>query len=81
MSFARRGLLHRVVAATLKIAAVIVVMAALTGLGSRVTGPPTAVLGEVEVVGADTGGVVGTDPEVQILDALCVTNEATPELC
>ena len=81
MSFASRGLLHRVVAATLKIAAVIVVMAALTGLGSRVTGPPTAVLGEIEVVGADTGGVVGTDPEVQILDALCVTDEATPELC
>ena len=81
MSFASRGLLYRVVAGTLKTAALIVVMAALTGWGSRATGPPTAVLGEVEVVGADTGGVVGTDPSVQILDALCVTSEATPELC
>ena len=81
MSFASRGRLHRVVAGTLKTAALIVVMAALTGWGGRATGPPTAVLGEVEVVGADTGGVLGTDPSVQILDALCVTSEATPELC
>ena len=81
MSFASRGLLHRLVAGTLKTAALIVAMVALTGLGSRATAPPTAVLGEVEVVGADAGDVVGTDPSVQILDALCVTNEATPELC
>ena len=81
MSFASRGFLHRVVAATLKTAALIVVMAALTGWGTRATGQPTAVLGEVEVVHADTVGVVGTDPSVQILDALCVTSEATPELC
>jgi hypothetical protein len=86
MSFASRGLLYRVVACTLKTAALIVVMAVLTGWGPRVTDPPTAVLGEVEVLGlevvaADTGGVIGTDPSVQILDALCVTSEATPELC
>ena len=81
MSFASTGLLHRVVSSTLKTAALIVLMVALTGLGSRATGPPTAVLGGFEVVGADTEGVVGTDPSVQILDALCVTNVETPELC
>jgi hypothetical protein len=56
-------------------------LVALTSFGSRATGPPTAVLGEVEILAADTEGIVGTDPSVQLLDALCVTNEATPELC
>ncbi|MEO5837524.1 MAG: hypothetical protein ABIQ73_03120 [Acidimicrobiales bacterium] len=64
----------------MKATALIIFTVTLTALGGRSTAPPTAVLGEVESIGADEQ-VVGTDPSVQILDALCISHEATPDQC
>lgn len=79
MTLARAATLHRFVTHTVKGALLLVVIAALTALGGRATGPPTAVLGEVEF--NPDAAIVVTVPPVQILDAVCITKEGTPDLC
>ena len=66
----------RAVSRTLKALVLAGMIVALTGLGaSRSNGPPTAILGEVEVA------VAGTTPSVQLLDAVCITNTPALDPC
>jgi len=80
MTLALAATLRRFVSHTVKAAVLLVVIVTLTALGGRATGPPTAVLGEVEF--NPDAAIVVTVPTVQILDALCITKvTTTPDPC
>ena len=75
MSFASALRLPKCVGLSVKALVLAVLMVALTSFGVQSNRPPTAVLGNVEVV--DTGTV----PQVQLIDAVCITNTPTQEPC
>ena len=82
MSYASALRLPRFVGLSVKALVLAVLMVALTSFGVQSNRPPTAVLGNIEVVDADAQAEgAGTVPQVQLIDAVCITNTPTQAPC
>jgi hypothetical protein len=73
---------RRVVAQFFVAVLVVVSMVALTAMASSSNRPPTEVRGDVELINdIPRVSVATTAPEVEIIDAVCITNTPTYAPC